>query len=103
MLKCVNIGISVEKLFEFAFSLVYTTFPIVPEVRREASYGYPDGFDSQARWRQGRTRGRALELQRQRRTDGFRLPHPGESQTCHHLRPRGTNALVTATSSEPKL
>lgn len=31
----------------------------------------------------GRTRDRALELQRQRRTDGFGLPHTGESRTRH--------------------
>lgn len=85
-----------------SLSLVWTTVPIVPEVRQKASYGYPDGFDSQARWRQRRTRDRALELQRQRRTDGFHLPHTGESQTCHRTRARGASALVTATWLEPK-
>lgn len=55
-----------------------------------ASYGYPDGFDSQARWRgtaetgaHERQRAGIAEAETHGRTVDFRLPHTGESRACH--------------------
>lgn len=79
-----------------AFSLQQTTVPIVPEVWSEASYGCPDGFDSQARWRgtaetgaHERQRAGIAEAETHGRTVDFRLPHTGESRACHQTQSTG--------------
>lgn len=63
---------------------------MVPEVWSEASYGCPDGFDKQARWRgtaetgaHERQRAGIAEAETHGRTVDFHLPHTGESRACH--------------------